>query len=277
MGGKMKRILVLLTCCFLLFSCSGSGGGGGDKEGTATFSITDSKPMLPEGVTNVFVTIDEISIHSNGNWQVLPMTTTPFIIDLLEYTNGETTQIVPPIILQPATYTQLRMSVKEASLRVLNPDQTTEDFPIDVPSGSLKTDTPFTVDLLNRGYIDMVIDFDLSQSIVVTGNGKYKLKPVLHIVKVNDAVIFEGLILNTLFVEGINPVVTVYDKDGVIYSQVVVELEPAPEIDSQWQVFWIVPDQNYKVEIDYNGDKVADFTKDVLAETIPPGTTLQIE
>jgi len=273
----MKNLFITIAFC-LLVACSGSGGGGGDKEGTATFSITDSKPMLPEGVTSVFITIDEVSIHSaNGNWQVLPMTTTPFIVDLLEFTDGETTQIVPPVVIPPGTYTQLRMSVKEASLRVTNPDQTTEDFSVDVPSDNLKTDAPFTVDLLNRGYIDMVIDFDLSQSLVVTGNGKYKLKPVLHIVKVNDAVIFEGLILNTLFVEGIDPVVTVYDKDGVIYSQVVVELEPAPEIDSQWQVFWIVPDQNYKVEIDYNGDKVADFTKDVLAETIPPGTTLTIE
>ena len=277
----MKNFFIVIACC-LLIACSGSGGGGGDgtKAGTATFSITDSKPVLPDGVINVFVTIDEVSVHKDGgDWVILPLKETPFTVDLLAYSNGETAELVPPVKLDPGTYTQLRLSVKEASLRVLNPDQTTEDFPIDVPSGSLKTDQPFDVLLDSKGYIDVVIDFDLSQSLVVTG-GKpptYKLKPVLHIVKVNDAVIFEGLILNTLFVEGISPVVTVYDKDGVIYSQVVVELELAPEIDSQWQVFWIVPDQNYKVEIDYNGDKVADFTKDVLAETIPPGTTLLIE
>jgi hypothetical protein len=275
MGGKMKKILVLLACCILL-ACSN--GGGNNDSTTAAFSITDSKPMLPEGVTNVFVTVDGVSIHSEaGEWQDLPLKENPFVVDLLAYTNGETAEIVPPVKLLPGKYTQLRLSVKEASLRVLNPDQTTEDFPIEVPSGNLKTDQPFEITADGKGFIDIIIDFDLSQSLVVTGNGKYKLKPVLHIVKVNDAVIFEGLILNSLFVAEISPVVTVFDANGVIYTQVVVEKEPEPAVDSQWEVFWIVPNQNYTVSIDYNGDGVGDFVKEVLAETIPPGTTLLIE
>jgi hypothetical protein len=273
----MKKFLIVIMSVFFIFAC---GGGNNNDSGTAAFSITDSKPKLPDNVTSVIVTIDEITVHSNkGNWIPLILKETPFVVDLLEYTDGKTTQIVPPIFLPEGTYTQLRMSVKEAYLRVTNPDNTTEDFPVEVPSDNLKTDTPFTVELSSKGYIDMVIDFDLSQSLVVTGgkSPKYKLKPVLHIVKINDAVIFEGVILNTLFVEGINPVVTVLDKDGTIYTQVVVEKEPEPQIDSQWEVFWIVPNENYTVNIDYNGDSVIDFTKEVLAESIPPGTTLKIE
>jgi len=275
----MKRFLIAIMCALFIVSC---GGGGNNDSGTAAFSITDSKPKLPDNVTSVVVTIDEITVHSaNGKWIPLILKETPFVVDLLEYTDGKTTQIVPPIYLPEGNYTQLRMSVKEAYLRVTNPDDSTEDFPVEVPSDNLKTDTSFSADLSNKGYIDMVIDFDLSQSLVVTGGKtpKYKLKPVLHVVQFNGAVIFEGLILNTSFVGDEKPVVTVYDKDGVIYSQVVVEKEPEPAIDSQWQVFWIVPEQNYKVEVDYdpslaNGPEVI---KDVLAESIPPGTTLTIE
>lgn len=274
-----KRIFALMVALMFVVSC---GGGGNNDSGTATFSITDSKPKLPDNVTSVVVTIDEITVHSaNGKWIPMILKQTPFVIDLLEYTDGQTTQIVPPIYLPEGTYTQLRMSVKEAYLRVTNPDNTTEDFPIEIPSGNLKTDSPFSADLTNKGYIDMVIDFDLSQSLVVTGGKtpKYKLKPVLHIVQVNGAVTFEGVILNTSFVGDEKPVVTVYDNDGVIYSQVVVEKEPEPATDSQWQVFWIVPDQNYKVEIDYDPSLAngPEFTKDVLGTDIPPGTTLLIE
>lgn len=278
----MKKFFVLICLCLMLISCGSGGGNGGTKDGTMSFAITDSKPVLPENVTNCFITIDEVLVHKSGNnaeWFSLPLKETPFTVDLLEYTNGETAELIPPVKLEPAQYTQLRLSVKDAFLRVTNPDNTTEDFPLEIPSGVLKTDAPFEVLLGNKGFIDMVIDFDLSQSIVVTGKQKYKLKPVLHLVKVQDAVILEGSILNTLFVEGETPIVTVYQGDGTIFTQVAVEKEVAPATDSLWEVFWVVPSQNYKVEIDYDPslNNGPEFIKDVLADSIPPGTTLNIE
>jgi hypothetical protein len=272
----MRKFFAVILAVFFIVSCSGNNNND-PKPGEMTFSITDSKPTLPEGVVSVFITVDEILVHKEGGeWINLPLKETPFSIDLLQYTNGETAEIVPPIQLEPGKYTQLRMTVSDAFMRTIN-NGNTEDIPLDVPSGKLRTDGTFDVALDSKGFIDMIIDFDLSQSIVAQGNGKYKLKPVLHLVEISDAVIFEGLIDNTLFVGDEKPVVTVYDQDGLIYTQVEVEKEPAPATDSQWLVYWIVPDKNYKVEIDYNNDKVADFTKEVLAETIPPGTTLTIE
>jgi hypothetical protein len=29
-------------------------------------SVTDAKPMLPDGVTNLFVTFDEVRVHKSG-------------------------------------------------------------------------------------------------------------------------------------------------------------------------------------------------------------------
>lgn len=274
---KVKTMfLFIVFCMFFLISC---GGTGNQDDGAMTFSITDSKPKLPEEVISCFITVDEMLVHKEGGeWINLPLTETPYTIDLLQYTDGETAEIVPRVILEPGKYTQLRMTISKAFLRTLN-NGITEDIPLEVPSGKLRTDGVFEVNLNDSGRIDMIIDFDLSQSIVAQGNGTYKLKPVLHLVQVNDAVIFEGFIDNALFVGEESPVVTVYDSEGIIYTQVLVDKEAAPATDSQFNIFWIIPNKDYRVEIDYapslnNGPEVI---VNVLAASIPPGTTLKIE
>ena len=62
--------------------------------------------------------------------------------------------------------------------------------------------------------VDITIDFDLSNSIVVTGpaaNPSYKIKPVLHIVETAGSATIEGTIDNLLFPESY-VVITVYDS-----------------------------------------------------------------
>jgi hypothetical protein len=74
------------------------------------------------------------------------------------------------------------------------------DDAVTIPSENLKTDKNFSFDVQGGGAADITIDFDLSQSIVVTDDGSgtlsYKLKPVLHIVDTVEAATITGRIAN---------------------------------------------------------------------------------
>ncbi|HWI67375.1 MAG TPA: DUF4382 domain-containing protein, partial [Nitrospiraceae bacterium] len=90
--------------------------------------------------------------------------------------------------LEAGHYTQLRLvlapnrgSSPPANSVVLS-GQTTE-IPLDTPSAvqsGIKLIHQFTVDSGQR--VDLLLDFDACKSIVRTGNGKYKLKPLIKVI-----------------------------------------------------------------------------------------------
>jgi hypothetical protein len=230
-------------------------------------NITDAKPKLPPGATHVFVTFDEVSVHkAGGDWISLPVVPpAPHTIDLLQFSNGGTTQLVPPVQLTSGKYTQLRLGVTGGSIVFDTNDDGKDDetVPLEVPSDSLKTDKNFEFEVHGGGAVDLTVEFDLSQSIVVTGSGKYKLKPVLHINYTEEAATIRGSIPAAAFGSATEATVTVWwdkkeppdtpdakpscslnDADE-IYTQVVVE-----KADPNFEIFWLVPNEAYIVEID---------------------------
>ena len=67
------------------------------------------------------------------------MAQSPHTIDLLQFIDGNSTQLVPPVQLEPGKYTQLRLGVTKGSL------VTTEgEEPLEIPSEYLKTDKILT-------------------------------------------------------------------------------------------------------------------------------------
>jgi hypothetical protein len=254
-------------------------------------SITDAKPVLPENVTNCFVTIDQVFAHkSGGGWgDPLTMVQTPYTIDLLQFTDGTSTEFVPPVALTAGKYTQIRLSVTNAVLRFDN-GGTTQDVTVTIPSENLKTDQNFEFDLVGGQAVDITIDFDLSKSIVVqgpVGNESYTLKPVLHIVETADAATIEGTIANGNFgdpeVAGdpLTPyvVITVVDSTGQEYTKVQVPRNgSATEGPTNYSIYWLVPDQDYTVKIDYDPvtgtpPVTSDASEPVKAADVGPGQT----
>jgi hypothetical protein len=160
---KSVVVAISLLCMAMTFGCGGGGGGsesGSSGTGTLSMSMTDAKPLLPSGVTNCFVTIDEVLVHSaGGGWQSLPMARTPYTIDLLQFTEGLTTEFVPPVALPSGNYTQVRLSVVSAKIRFNNDPNTEVD--LRVPSENLKTDQNFDVDVDASAAVDITVDFDL--------------------------------------------------------------------------------------------------------------------
>jgi len=89
-------ICLLIASSFLMITSCGGGGGDSTGTGEVTMSITDAKPLLPEGATeaiNLWVTITDVLVHkSGGGWISVPLVKgPPYTVDLLQLVNGITT------------------------------------------------------------------------------------------------------------------------------------------------------------------------------------------
>jgi hypothetical protein len=253
-SGRSLATLAMVSILSIFIGCGGGGGSGssgGSSTGTVSMSITDAKPVLPANVTNCFVTIDAVSVHSSeSGWETLEMVRTPYTIDLLQFTDGVTAEFVPPARLSSGKYTQVRLSILSAKLRFN--DEPAEEVDLTIPSANLKTDKNFTFDVTEKAAVDITIDFDLSKSIVVEGpaaNPSFKLKPVLHIVDTAEAATIEGLI-TSLEIDGDYAIISVLDDNGEEYTKVQVPKTSAS--DSPYSIYWLVPNQAYTIRINYN-------------------------
>lgn len=280
----MKAIKFFTLYCLVFFSlfvvaCGGGGGGGGSSDsGTVAMSVTDAKPLLPENVTNLFVEFSEVWVHKPGEgWRQLTLVESPYTIDLLQFQDGNTTELVPPTKLDSGKYTQVRIAVNSATIR-FNNGGTTEDRTVEVPSENLKTDKNFIVDVTKDSAVDIVIHFDLSMSVVSSGpalNPTYKLKPVMHLF--DDplkAAIIEGSIDNSSFGASEKAtIVVIAESNGEEYTR--VEIPKSTTTDpTEFSIFWIVPNQEYSVKIDINQDTIIDCAVDV--DSLLPGEVVDI-
>jgi len=250
---KKFFLFAVLGCAVYLSACGAWGGGGTSTSGSLSLTITDAKPVLPSDINQVLVTIDDVSVHqSGGGWISLSLAQTPFTIDLLQFTDGRTTQLVPRATLASGKYTQVRLGVQSATIVT----DTGKQIPVDIASGDLKTDKNFEFDVTGGGAVALTVDFDLSQSIVATGSGKYKLKPVLHLVRTAQAATIAGSIAAATFgSESEAAIIVIQDSDNSKnltpgdeeYTRLVVikgNSEPTP-----FSIYWLVPDQSYIVEV----------------------------
>lgn len=261
-----KQFVVFnLLIFFSLFS--GCGGGGGSvttsESGTITLSVTDAKPLLPEHVENFFVEFSEVRVHKPGKgWVELPLVESPYKIDLLQFYDGFTTELVPPTKLGTGKYTQVRFVVSSATMGVSDGHGGITEKVVEIPSENLKTDKNFTIDLGPAAAIDLVAHFDLSKSVLISGTAsdpKYKLKPVLHLF--DDpftAAIIDGGISNSDFgASGKATIIVIAESNGEEYTS--VEITKSTTADpTEYSIYWIVPKQEYTVQIDLDQDDTPD-------------------
>jgi hypothetical protein len=275
----------IISLSILMFTACGGGGSDGSS-GTVSMSITDAKPVLPEGTENLWITFEEVLVHkAGGGWISLPLSETPYTIDLLQFHDGNTTEFVPPVSLESGKYTQIRIVVSEATIRI-NDGVDVNDYSVTIPSENLKTNKNFSFDVQGGGAVDITIDFDLSQSIVVTDDGSgtlsYKLKPVLHIVDTFEAATITGIIANDCYIddqEALLVTVSVCDNNFSsceTYTQLNVS-KVSNENTTTFSIFWLVPNQNFRVEIDFDLDNSSDWDENVSADDLSAGVIFSLE
>lgn len=163
----MKYLLSLSLCCIILFSCNKSD----DKFSTLSIRLTDA----PAAYDSVLVEILGVEVHTDVNgWEVLP--TNQGIYNLLELQNNVDTVLVNSQQLPSGLISQVRLILGQNN-RVVDSGIS---YPLSISSqdeSGLKLNIHRVLQP-NTPYL-LVMDFDASQSILVTGNNTYKLKPVV--------------------------------------------------------------------------------------------------
>ena len=275
MRGRIRPYLLILAIPLFFLGC---GGDNGDS-GTLKVYVTDAKPVLPSGTEQVLITFEEVMVHkAGGDWVSLPLVQSPYTINLLQFSGGATTRLVPPVELDGGKYTQVRIVVTAASI-LFSGDP--NPYEVEVPSGKLRTDKNFDFDVAGGAALDLTVDFDLSQSIVVTGSDRYELKPVLHINETQAAAKIFGEIAAATFGTATEAVVVVtWDKDNSgdkglddeEYTRLQVEKGIADP--TGFAIFWLVPNQSYIVEVVVEDTLV--YTETVNATDLIPGADFEL-
>ena len=280
---KLYRLFIFLTIAssFLMIAACRDGGIGSIRYGKVLVNMTGAKPLLPEGaenVTNLLISIKGVSVHkSGGSWISLPLgENSPLTIDLLQFINGNTTDLVPPVLLEYGRYTQIRLEIESATIGFDNDVESA----VVIPPNHFKTDKNFLFDVNDSGPIGIIIDFDLSQSLKITdpfGTPKYILNPVLHIVDALKVVNINGKVAQGSFVVGQNAEVTVFIPNSGVqggYEEYTrIEVSESGADLTEFNIHWLDPKQVYSVEIKFDPDfgNGVDFSEDVSADDLESG------
>ena len=159
----------VLAIAITLNSCSN------DSSPSKSYPYKVSMTDAPGPYSQVNVDIQSVEVTGNNGETVL-LNTTAGIYNLLDFTNGVSI-LIATSVLNDAKVQQIRL--------ILGPNNTiVKDgitYPLSTPSAEqsglkLQVHQTLTADIDNT----ILIDFDANISVIETGNGTYKLKPVLR-------------------------------------------------------------------------------------------------
>ncbi|MEX2477577.1 MAG: DUF4382 domain-containing protein [Gracilimonas sp.] len=168
-----KTTTLIITAITLILTLVGCGTQSDSRTGQFSVLLHDAPANYDE--VNVFIERVEVNnSDSEEGWKTVGEPQQVF--DLLELTNG-VLQPLGSIVLETGTYQQVRLILSEDGHSVVKDGASHSMF---IPSGS-QTGIKLNVNAEIQADIEYVLllDFDASRSVVVTGNENYLLKPVI--------------------------------------------------------------------------------------------------
>ena len=196
----MKKLLLIPLAALILIwagsmtGCSDSTEPETGGPGSMKISMIDA----PGDYDEVNVEVIRIEVHrgddndeetdDGSGWYTIDVDTT--YVDLLTLTNGNSA-VLADSTLPSGYYTQIRLILGDGNNVVV--DGVTHD--LEVPSSEntgLKLNHPFTID--SGAMYEVTLDFDACRSVHMTGNGKYKMKPVIRVIVNQTSGSLEGVV-----------------------------------------------------------------------------------
>jgi hypothetical protein len=191
---------------------------GGYSEGTGSIRLVliDS----PSTLDSIVICVSRVEVHKSGtdstagSWTVINDSLRYF--DLLLLTNGASA-VLGDTILTEGKYTQVRLILEDSNYVVENDIQ----YPLTIPSGTqtgIKLNHSFEIE--SGKLYELYLDFNVEKSVLITGNGKYKLKPTIRITptaisgSISGQVLPVGAYPTIWTVAGTDTVSTFTDTDG---------------------------------------------------------------
>jgi hypothetical protein len=248
--GRHLTTFAILSLLSLFIGCGGGGGSSGSGSattGTLSLSLQDA---TSESYRAVYVTIDRVEVHMGGdegpdsNWtNVLSSDKAGKTYNLLELVNGVREEL--GIVDLPAgPYTQMRLIIGRepdnginvlsqshpyANYVITEPDL--EAFELKVPSGfqtGLKIVHGF--DVGENQTTELILDFDVSKSVVKAGNsGNWLLKPTVRVLDLAEYAIVRGIVRDDGAAPVAGALVSAQQPDGdgnpVVYAATITEAD----------------------------------------------------
>ena len=184
--------LSVLAALGIIYGIPGIPGEQPLETGTLKLYLCDA-PLDTENVTGVYITINEIQYHRDGEWSTFEEFEGPQIYDLLELTGGNSA-LLGELTLPAGNYTQIRfmLDIPEKGPQPVNPgcyvefaDNSTE--PLFIPSGGqsgYKATGRFEV--AANETMEVTADFDVREpGAIHVANSRYILNPTIKLI-VND-------------------------------------------------------------------------------------------
>ncbi len=169
----MKNVLILIVVgVFAMFTISCDSDDG---DARVQVWLTDA----PGDYQEVNIDLQGVEVHvgdgeDDAGWKSLSVH--GGVYNLLELTNGLDT-LLGEISIPAGEISQIRLKLgSENTVKVGG-----QLFPLDVPSGQqsglkLQVHQTLAADITYK----ILLDFDVARSVLLTGSGKYKLKPVIR-------------------------------------------------------------------------------------------------
>jgi hypothetical protein len=222
----IKMILTFITLGFMINSCDNSDN---DK---ATYPYAVSLTDAPGPYDAVYIDLIGVEVTGNGG-QTVALNVVPDIYNLLDFTNGAKVLIATDT-LETANVEQIRL--------ILGPNNTVVvdnvSYPLSTPSAEQSGLKLQVHQVLQNGILyNVLLDFDANKSIVVEGNGSYKLKPVIRTIETA----ISGIIKGKVSPAGTLAVVNATSSTGLSYTTNV-------NINGDFQLLGLPP-ESYTVTI----------------------------
>lgn len=210
----MRKISIIIALAFLAVLVTGCSKSSSPTSaaGSGTFQVNmiDS----PGSFDAVNIVVDSVQAHiatsdSTSGWVTL--NSTPASYNLLQLTNG-VNAVIGKATVPAGRYSQVRLFIGSGSNVVV----AGTSYPLTIPSGTqsgLKLNVDATIQS-NITYL-LTLDFNASQSIVVTGNplgGNFLLKPVIHVITTAS----NGAISGTVLPDSARPTVTAFSSSDTV-------------------------------------------------------------
>lgn len=222
---KISLILSIMMIGLVMNSCSDDNA----KSYPVAIKMTDA----PGPYDAVFVDVQGVEITGGGGETVV-LNAKKGIYDLLLLSNGATTLIATDT-LETSKISQIRLILGSRNSVVVNGNS----YPLSTPSAEQSGLKLQVKETLQQGILyEILLDFDANKSIVETGNGSYKLKPVIRTIQTAVS----GTIKGKISPVGLAVVTAVSTTDATVFYSTNVNM------DGEFMVMGL-PAGNYNVII----------------------------
>ncbi|MCB0699362.1 MAG: DUF4382 domain-containing protein [Chitinophagales bacterium] len=171
----LKATIAVIATSFLFTACKKEETNT-NVQPTATAKVNFHLTDAPADYDAVYIDIQQVEVTMEGSAAVTLTPVRPGVYNLLDFRNGLDTLLLRAD-LPAGKISQMRLILGKNNSVVVNGQTHAMTTPSGQQSGlKLNLKEEFKA----GGSYDVWIDFDAGSSIVVTGNGKYMLKPVIR-------------------------------------------------------------------------------------------------